>query len=502
MGIATVAVYSEADRDARTSSWPTRPCCIGPRAVARRATCVIDKIIAACKADRRRGRASRATASCPRTTAFARRARGGRASSSSARSTTSIAAMGDKIASKKLALEAKVNTIPGYNDVIDDADAGGRDRARHRLPGDDQGQSAGGGGKGLRVACNDDGGARGLRALPQRGAGDASATTASSSRSSSRSRATSRSRCWATRTATSSTCGERECSIQRRHQKVIEEAPSPFLDDATRKAMGEQAVALARGGELPVGGHGRVRRRHGPQLLLPRDEHAAAGRAPGHRDDHRPRPRRADDPRRRRREAAVRAGRTSSATAGRSSAASMPRIRSRNFLPSIGRLVRYRPPAEVAGRGARRHRRLRGRRDLDVLRLDDRQADRATARPATRRSRGCARRSTRSSSAASRRTSPSRRRCCGIRASSRASFNTGFIAEEYPKGFRADGRAARRSERSSSRRRGRAPRATSSARRGSPGSCPATSATSATTAVVHLRGAHRSGARPLRSRAG
>ena len=54
--------------------------------------------------------------------------------------------------------------------------------------------------------------------------------------------------------------GERECSIQRRHQKVIEEAPSPFLDEATRKAMGEQAVALVEGGGLQVGRHGRVYR--------------------------------------------------------------------------------------------------------------------------------------------------------------------------------------------------------------------------------------------------
>ena len=137
---------------------------------------------------------------------------------------------------------------------------------------------------------------------------------------------------------------ERECSIQRRHQKVIEEAPSPFLDDATRKAMGEQAVALAKAVNYQSRRHGGVRRRQGPELLLPRDEHAAAGRAPGHRVHHRARPRRADDPRRRRREAAVRAGRRAAQRLGdrvphqrRGSAAQLPAVdRPAGALPAAG----------------------------------------------------------------------------------------------------------------------------------------------------------------------
>ena len=101
--------------------------------------------------------------------------------------------------------------------------------------------------------------------------------------------------------------GERECSIQRRNQKVIEEAPSPLLDETTRRKMGEQAVALAKAVELRLRRHRRVRRRPGQELLLPGDEHAPAGRASGDRTRHRHRSGRADDPRRRRREAGARA---------------------------------------------------------------------------------------------------------------------------------------------------------------------------------------------------
>ena len=159
---------------------------------------------------------------------------------------------------------------------------------------------------------------------------------------------------------------ERECSIQRRHQKVIEEAPSPFLDEATRRAMGEQAVALARAVRYQSAGTVEFVVGKDKSFLLPGDEHPAPGRAPGHRADHRARPRRADDPRRRRRAASLHPGPGPPRGLGVEC-----RINAedpfRNFLPSTGRLVRFMPPGRRARRRPRRYGRLRGRRDLHLL---------------------------------------------------------------------------------------------------------------------------------------
>ena len=216
--------------------------------------------------------------------------------------------MGDKIESKKLAQKAGVSTVPGHLAAITNADEAVKIASEVGYPVMIK-ASAGGGGKGMRIAYND--------AEAQEGFVSATNEAKSSFADD---------RVFIEKYVEEprhieiqliadghGNClylGERECSIQRRHQKVIEEAPSPFLDARTRKAMGEQAVALAKAVQLQVRRHGRVHRRQEPQLLLPRDEHAPAGRASGDRADHRPRPRRADDPRRRRREAAACSRRT------------------------------------------------------------------------------------------------------------------------------------------------------------------------------------------------
>ena len=241
MGIATVAVYSEADKEARHVQLADEAVLLGP-APSRESYLVADKIIAAAKQ-------TGAEAIHPgygflsENEAFAERCEkegiafiGPKAHS--------IAAMGDKIASKKLANEAKVNTIPGYNDAIETPEKAVEIAKGIGYPVMIK-ASAGGGGKGLRVAFNDKEAFEGF----------------SSCRNEARNsfgddRVFIEKYVLEPRHIEIQILGdshgnviylnERECSIQRRHQKVIEEAPSPFISDATRKAMGEQAVALAK----------------------------------------------------------------------------------------------------------------------------------------------------------------------------------------------------------------------------------------------------------------
>ena len=241
MGIATVAVYSEADKEARHVALADEAVLLGP-APSRESYLVADKIIAAAKA-------TGAQAIHPgygflsENEAFAKRCEDEGIAFIGPRY-FSIAAMGDKIASKKLALEAKVNTIPGWNDAIETAERAVEIAKDIGYPVMIK-ASAGGGGKGLRVAFNDKEAFEGFtscRNEARNSFGD--------------DRVFIEKYVLEPRHIEIQVLGdshgnviylnERECSIQRRHQKVIEEAPSPFISDATRKAMGEQAVALAK----------------------------------------------------------------------------------------------------------------------------------------------------------------------------------------------------------------------------------------------------------------
>ncbi len=155
-----------------------------------------------------------------------------------------IEAMGDKITSKKLAAEAGVSTVPGYMGLIDDADHAVRISEEIGYPVMIK-ASAGGGGKGMRVAYS---------SAEVHDAFSSAKHEASSSFGDDRifiEKFIEQPRhieiqVLADKHGTCLYLGERECSIQRRHQKVVEEAPSPFLDEATRKAMGEQSVALSK----------------------------------------------------------------------------------------------------------------------------------------------------------------------------------------------------------------------------------------------------------------
>ena len=240
MGIKTVAVYSEADRDALHVELADEAVSIGP-APSRESYLVMDKIIAACKQ-------TGAQAVHPGYGFLSENAEFSRRVEEEGivfigPKHASIAAMGDKIASKKLASAARVNTIPGYNAAIDTAEHAVEIAKGVGYPVMIK-ASAGGGGKGLRVAFNDKETFEGFTSCRNEARNSFGDDRVFIEKYVEEPRhieiqvlGDAHGHCvylW-----------ERECSIQRRHQKVIEEAPSPFLDEATRKAMGEQAVALA-----------------------------------------------------------------------------------------------------------------------------------------------------------------------------------------------------------------------------------------------------------------
>ncbi|EAQ02761.1 propionyl-CoA carboxylase, alpha subunit [Pseudooceanicola batsensis HTCC2597] len=342
MGIRTVAVYSDADRNALHVEMADEAVHIGPPP-ANQSYIVIDKVMAAI-------RESGAQAVHPGYGFLSENPKFAQALEDAGVAfigppVKAIEAMGDKITSKKIAQEAGVNTVPGYMGLIEDADEAVKISSEIGYPVMIK-ASAGGGGKGMRIAWTDDEAREGFQSSKNEAAnsfGD--------------------DRIFIEKFVTQPRhieiqvlcdshgngiyLGERECSIQRRNQKVVEEAPSPFLDEETRRAMGEQAVALAKAVgyasagtvEFIVDGEKNfyflemntrlqvehpvtelitgvdlveqmIRIANGEKLTIAQDDVTLTGWAIENRLY-------AEDP-------------------------------YRNFLPSIGRLTRYRPPEEVA----------------------------------------------------------------------------------------------------------------------------------------------------------
>ncbi len=241
MGIATVAVYSDADRDALHVEMADEAVHIGP-APAAESYLVAEKIIAACKE-------TGAEAVHPGYGFLSERASFCEALEKEGiifigPKPRAIMAMGDKIESKKFANAAKVSTVPGYLGVIDDVAHAEKIAAEIGYPVMIK-ASAGGGGKGMRIAWNQ---------AEVRDGFDRARSEAKSSFGDDRVFIEKyvvdprhiEIQVLADAHGNVVYLGERECSIQRRNQKVAEEAPSPFLDEKTRAAMGAQSVALAK----------------------------------------------------------------------------------------------------------------------------------------------------------------------------------------------------------------------------------------------------------------
>lgn len=342
MGIKTVAVYSDADRNALHVKMADEAVHIGPPP-ANQSYIVIDKILQAIKD-------TGAEAVHPGYGFLSENPKFAEALEAAGVAFIgppkgAIEAMGDKITSKKIAQEADVSTVPGYMGLIEDADEAVKISNQIGYPVMIK-ASAGGGGKGMRIAWDDQEAREGFQSSKNEAAnsfGD--------------------DRIFIEKFVTQPRhieiqvlcdghgnaiyLNERECSIQRRNQKVVEEAPSPFLDEATRKAMGDQSTALAKAVgytsagtvEFIVDGdrnfyflemNTRLQVEHpvtelitgvdlveqmirvaaGEPLSISQDDVGIHGWAIENRLY-------AEDP-------------------------------YRNFLPSIGRLTRYRPPSEVA----------------------------------------------------------------------------------------------------------------------------------------------------------
>ena len=241
MGIKTVAVYSDADRNALHVQMADEAVHIGPPP-ANQSYIVIENVL---KAIRETGAQAVhpgygflsenpkfAAALAAEGVAFIGPPQG------------AIESMGDKITSKKIAQDAGVSTVPGYMGLIEDADEAVRISQEIGYPVMIK-ASAGGGGKGMRIAWSDEEAREGFQSSKNEAANSFGDDRIFIEKFVTQPRhieiqvlADAHGNCIY--------LGERECSIQRRNQKVVEEAPSPFLDEETRKAMGAQACALAK----------------------------------------------------------------------------------------------------------------------------------------------------------------------------------------------------------------------------------------------------------------
>jgi propionyl-CoA carboxylase alpha chain len=241
MGIKTVAIYSDADRNALHVEMADESVHIGPPP-ANQSYIVIDKVMEAIKA-------TGAQAVHPGYGFLSENPKF--AEALAAANVTfigppvgAIESMGDKITSKKIAQEAGVSTVPGYMGLIEDADEAVKISQQIGYPVMIK-ASAGGGGKGMRIAWNDEEAREGFQSSKNEAANSFGDDRIFIEKFVTQPRhieiqvlADAHGNCIY--------LNERECSIQRRNQKVVEEAPSPFLDEATRKAMGEQSCALAK----------------------------------------------------------------------------------------------------------------------------------------------------------------------------------------------------------------------------------------------------------------
>jgi propionyl-CoA carboxylase alpha chain len=240
MGIGTVAIYSDADKKALHVQMADEAIHIGPPP-ANQSYIVIDKVMEAVKASGAQAvhpgygflseNSKFASALADAGVAFVGPPVG------------AIEKMGDKITSKKIAQEAGVSTVPGHMGLIADADEAVEISNKVGYPVMLK-ASAGGGGKGMRIAWNDAEAREGFQSSKNEAANSFGDDRIFIEKFITQPRHI-EIQVLCDSHGNGIYLGERECSIQRRQQKVVEEAPSPFLDEATRKAMGEQAVALA-----------------------------------------------------------------------------------------------------------------------------------------------------------------------------------------------------------------------------------------------------------------